>query len=221
MKRTIAKSGARTLQKSLRTPKLAKQSRLQAKLTALDKLVKSDKSLRIAIPIGVVLIFVVSLFFLNGGSWPKLPGSGPTAEEYKDQLQSQVDTEDGAPRSGRDPSTQQQTSLEDAASKPTGAGTRTDTPASGVTGDHDTHHTAEDVYGSNSDAQKSGISAAGCYIDYGIQGEQCLPAHAAGSDGKLDCSEVRKHFPNGVKVTGTDRFKLDKNGDKLACGQGE
>jgi hypothetical protein len=139
-------------------------------------------------------------------------------EAYKQQLQSQVQANDGSPNSGRDPASQGQTSLADAAAKPNGAGARTDTPASGVTGDNSTHASSSDVYG---DASKTGINAAGCYIDYGIQGQECLPAHAAGDDGKLTCSEVRQHFPQGIKVTGTDRFSLDKNGDKTACGSGD
>lgn len=139
-------------------------------------------------------------------------------ESYKKALQGQVTEGNGAPSNGRDPSTQQQTSLASAASQPSGVGQRTDTPAADVTGDHNHDTQPNDVYG---DSKKTGIGTNGCYIDYGIQGEQCLPAHAA-MGGELTCDNVRSHdFPHGIKVTGTDRFHLDTNHDGTACGHNE
>jgi hypothetical protein len=29
------------------------------------------------------------------------------------------------------------------------------------------------------------------------------------------------HFPDGVVVSGRDRFRLDRNGDGIACGTGD
>ncbi len=134
------------------------------------------------------------------------------------QLRDQVDTASGSPRSGRDPSSQAQTDLSAAASAPSGTGLRTDKPAAGVQGD--TNHSATHNH-AHTDTSRSGLNAAGCFIDYGIQGEQCLPAHAAESNGTLTCTEVRKHFPEGIKVTGTDRYRLDTNRDGIACGPRE
>ncbi|HSH18360.1 MAG TPA: hypothetical protein VK978_03175, partial [Candidatus Saccharimonadales bacterium] len=71
------------------------------------------------------------------------------------------------------------------------------------------------------DSKKTGVNAAGCYINYGIQGEQCLPAGLANADGTLSCDKVRTKFASGIKVSGNDRFHLDHNHDGLACGAGE
>lgn len=141
-----------------------------------------------------------------------------SAEAYKRDLQSQVDSSNGTPQTGRDPSTQQQTSLDQAASTASGNGLRTSTPAAGLT-DHSHHHaTYADMYG---DPSKTGINAAGCFIDYGIPGEQCLAAGLAEPDGALRCDKVRTKFPDGIKVSGTDRFHIDADGDGMACGAGE
>jgi hypothetical protein len=138
-----------------------------------------------------------------------------SAEVYKAQLQGQVDNPAGAPRDGRDPAGQGQSSLASAASKPAGAGKRTDKPAAGVKASGQAAAPA-----TTGSAQQTGLGTNGCYIDYGIQGQECLPAHAA-TNGTLTCDGVRMHFPHGIAVTGTDRFHLDHNGDGLACGHGE
>jgi hypothetical protein len=39
----------------------------------------------------------------------------------------------------------------------------------------------------------------------------------ANPDGSLSCSMVRMHFPQGLKVSGTDRFNLDTNKNGTAC----
>jgi hypothetical protein len=132
--------------------------------------------------------------------------------------QTQVDSPSGTSHSGHGASSQPQTSLAAAASAPTGAGSQyVDKPAAGVGENHSSHHTSADVYG---DPKQTGIGTNGCYIDYGIPGEQCLPAHAA-TNGTLTCVGVRKYFPSGIKVSGTDRFTLDTNHDTVACNSGD
>lgn len=198
----------------------AKKGAKPAKKLGLRERMASKQFRQLVLPL-VAIVVVTGAFLLARVALSHAGNNGdsPAAKAaYQKQLKDQVDTGQGSPRSGRDPSTQQQTSLSDAASKPSGTGTRTDTPASGVTGSTDTHHaTSGDVYG---DASKTGINSAGCYIDYGVQGQECLPAHAA-VNGVLTCDGVRAHFPQGIKVTGTDRFHLDKNGDKIACNAGD
>lgn len=183
------------------------------------KLVKftAKQSRKRLLSAGAALLLVVAAVAVIATKQPDPKVAG--IETYEDYLQGQVDTETGAPRAGRDPASQQQSSLASAASSPTGAGQRVDKPASDVQGDHNTHHSSSDVYG---DPNQTGIGVNGCYIDYGVQGQECVPAHAA-TDGKLTCEGVRTHggFPNGVKVTGKDRFNLDKNHDGTACGAGD
>lgn len=150
-----------------------------------------------ALPVIIVVGLVLSFVLLRNP--PKELVSD--IEAYQDQLQSQVDTETGSPRDGRDPSTQQQSSLETAASSPTASGQQGEQSASG-------------------DSGQAGINSSGCYYDYG-EPDQCVPAHAA-TGGTLTCEGVHSHgFPNGVKVVGEDRFKLDTNGDKMACATGD
>jgi hypothetical protein len=182
------------------------------------------KTVRIAAPLAVVAMLLILAVVIaavraeNGGSAAgDKPADGKAVQE---QLRGQVDAADGSPRSGRDPATQQQNSLSAAASRPTGvsASEVADRPASGVSGSHGNHATYNDVY---DDPNKTGIGTNGCFIDYGKPGEQCLPVHAAGDDRVPTCSEVRKYFPEGIVVSGTDRFHLDHNGDKLACGPNE
>jgi hypothetical protein len=137
-----------------------------------------------------------------------------SAKAYKGDLRGQVDTTAGAPRDGRDPAGQGQNDLATVASKPAGAGKRTDTPAAGVKA---TGQAAAPATTGSSTAQQTGLGTNGCYIDYGIQGQECLPAHAA-TNGTLTCDGVRMHFSHGIAVTGTDRFHLDHNTDGIACG---
>jgi hypothetical protein len=130
----------------------------------------------------------------------------------------QVENSKGEPLNGRNPANQSQTSLASAASSPAGNGRRTDTPAKDVKGDQNHKTTYSDTYG---DPKKTGINSAGCFVDYGIPGEQCMPAGMADKDGKLTCSAVHMHFPEGLKVSGTDRFNLDTNHDGIACNSGD
>ncbi|MBL8159622.1 hypothetical protein JNJ66_04140 [Candidatus Saccharibacteria bacterium] len=147
-------------------------------------------------------------------------------EEYQKQLQSQVESGDGAPLSGRDPASQPQNSLQSAASKPIGTESNIQTPddgstpAAGVNTDHSGHTGHTPVPGSSAnEAQESGVSSGGCLIDYGKAGEQCL--QYPGSRDKITCEYVRTKFKDGIAATGTDRFNLDRNKDKIACGKGD
>lgn len=154
--------------------------------------------------LGLTLIRTVSI----ADNASSKPGDVSGSQE---NLRQQVETADRIPRDGRDPASQQQNSLAAAASRDNGS-TLTDTEGTSSAGNGQPAKPS-DVF---TDSSKSGIGSNGCYVDYGIQGQQCLPAHAA-HNGSLDCGGVRKHFPDGIRVTGTDRFKLDKNGDSIAC----
>lgn len=181
----------------------------------------SRKALTILLPGAMLLIFVASIALVQFSTKPQ--SNAPKTQsvaDYQKSLKAQVDNSDGSPVSGRDPSSQSQTSLASAAATPSGTGTRTDKPASGVTGSTTTNKTTpSQVY--TTEQQKSGINDAGCFYDYGIPGQQCLSAAMANSDGTIGCDMVHMDFPSGIKVSGTDRFHLDKNGDGTACGQGD
>lgn len=199
-------------------PRLSHKIRLQ---TTADG---GRKFLRSALPIAFVLMLVMSaVIFQTVTTAPGNEVSVKTVstEEYQKSLKAQVDNENGSPTDGRNPANQSQTSLETAASTPSGTGTRTDAPASGVTGSTGAKVNPEDVYGTNDKQKATGINSAGCFYDYGVPGQECMPAHMAKADGSLDCNGVKMHFPKGVKVSGTDRFKLDTNGDGVACGFGD
>lgn len=187
---------------------------MDTKIQALQKRTSGSKSLWAA---GVTTVLVAGLFLAvsvtpltlfadNAGNRKVNPA------EYRRQLKNQVDTPAGEPRDGRDPMTQQQNSLAQAAASPVGNGTRTDKPAAAATGH--AHHGPKhaDVYG---DVARTGINAAGCYVDYGIPGEQCV--RAAQHSTAPVCSEIRRTFPQGVKVSGKDRFGLDRNKNSVAC----
>ncbi|HSH56115.1 MAG TPA: hypothetical protein VK983_04810 [Candidatus Limnocylindrales bacterium] len=139
------------------------------------------------------------------------------ARAYRQQLQSQVESADGTPREGRNPATQKQSGLMAAASVPAGAGSRTDRPAAGVQG---TVRGSADAHAGHNQ-RPEGVTSAGCLVDYGKPGEQCVSADLMSSQGTLSCAAVRKQFDSGVKVSGTDRFRLDTNSDKIACGRGD
>jgi hypothetical protein len=165
------------------------------------------------IPRSLLLLLVASMILLAVSLSQRQPAEINLAEAaaYKEQLRSQVDTTSGEPRSGRDPATQQQTSLSSAASSPSGAGTQIDPP---VSDPNSQDASASLVLG---DPSQTGLNASGCFYDYGIPGQQCVPAQAA-NGGVLACSGVHKYFPSGVIVSGTDRFHLDNNLDGTACG---
>lgn len=188
------------------------------------KLVNKLHQLKFTRRIYVVIALCSVVVLIGLVSW-LIPKNEDHAHHHEDSAFNQqtsrhlVDMADSAPQTGRDPSQQQQASLNDAASRPTASGKQTDKPAADVQGDHNHDHaTHEDVV---NDPSETGVGLNGCYVDYGVQGEQCVPAHIAGDDKKLSCHEVHSKFANGIKVTGTDRFGLDKNHDGVACGDGD
>lgn len=139
------------------------------------------------------------------------PDSDALAGDHQRDLKAAVDSEDGEPQNGRDPASQIQNSLASAATKPSGPGQRTDTPAANVQGDHD-HHAEHHT--------QPGVTSGGCIVGYGKPGEQCLPTPGEGKP--VTCDYVhQKGFPHGIAVTGNDRYHLDKNHDETACGHGD
>ena len=186
--------------------------------------IAKTKAVLLSRPFFVVLIMLTALSFANVlregqviGDAAGNAGNKPQRTQTEQQLQAQVETPKGEPQTGRDPASQPQNGLATAASRPSGFGERTDTPAAGVTGSQ-RQTKASDVY---KDPKQTGIGSNGCYVDYGVQGQQCLPAHASGDDKFLTCAEVRGHFKDGIKVTGTDRFHLDGNTNGTACEPGD
>jgi hypothetical protein len=169
--------------------------------------------------IGLGVAVLVGLLALAGSGG--LSGD-PTADaaggsSKRDRMREEVDDEAGAPRNGRDPASQAQASLASAAASPQGNGRRVERPAAAVHGDHGRDVVPSDVLG---EGRRRGLTAAGCFADYGVPGQQCLPAHAA-TRGVVTCAGVLAHFPNGVQVSGRDRFRLDRNRDGTACGTGD
>src|SRR3712207_3118094 len=131
--------------------------------------------------------------------------------EYQKSLQAQVQDATGAPKAGRDPAAQPQTSLAEAAGRPNakpaaqGKGTPVTTPRK-----------PEQVL---KDPKTTGVLSNGCANGYG-EADQCLPARAPGNK-DVTCAYVLKIFPQGVAVAGKDRLKLDSNGDGWACRDGD
>lgn len=138
------------------------------------------------------------------------------ASPIRQQLRNQVEKANGSPLKGRDPANQSQSSLLSAAAQSNGIGRRTDKPAVGVRGDTRRVDPASVL----PDSKKTGVMANGCLIDYGQPGQECVPARMI-SKTSIACDEIRKVFPNGVLVSGTDRFGLDTDSDGIACGPGD
>jgi len=145
------------------------------------------------------------------------PDGGVNARVYLADLRSQVDTPAAAPRPGGDPASQRQQGLAAAAAQPNGAGRRVAKPARAVRGDRNRRVTSDRIFAA---LKARGLSESGCFIDYGRPGDQCLPAHVAQGQ-TVTCAAVRAHFPSGIAVTRRDRFRLDRNGDGVACGAGD
>lgn len=171
----------------------------------------SRKSLFVAISTGMSILVVAVAFVLIS---IRSDNNFVSADANQKQLRGQVETVTGAPRDGRDPASQPQTSLGDVASKPTGSG-RQKTDSTTKKSD-----TSSQTNANSTNANQDGLGTNGCYTDYGIQGQECLPAHAA-TNGVLTCDGVNSHFPNGIKVTGTDRYHLDHNHNGIACDSSE
>jgi hypothetical protein len=122
----------------------------------------------IKLPRSVILL--AALTFLAASVAVMADRSRPLTA-YQLQLRGQVDTTDGAPRTGRNPATQPQTSLAAAASQPAGNGLRVDTPAANITGDHN-HHVQPSAVLPN--PHTTGKLFNGCLIGYPAAGEQCV-----------------------------------------------
>ena len=86
------------------------------------------------------------------------------------QLKAQVDTPEGAPRNGKDPANQPQTSLKAAASQHVGNGTRTDRPAAAVKGTSKRVDPAS-VLG---DRKQDGRTTGGCLLTGPKPGDRCV-----------------------------------------------
>jgi hypothetical protein len=156
----------------------------------------------------VVLAAAVLLVLVLDGQAPAAGREGPTP--YQRQLQAQVEDGAGAPKAGRDPAAQPQTSLAQAAGRPhakpaTGKGTRVTSPRQ-----------AGPQVG---DPGKSGVLSNGCAVGYG-DADQCLPARAPGN-APMTCAYALTLFPEGVPVRAKDRLRLDTNGDGWACRDGD
>jgi hypothetical protein len=90
---------------------------------------------------------------------------------YQMQLLREVDMANGAPRQGRDPADQIQTSLKTAASQPIGPGLQVEKPAAKVTGDHSHHVLPSQVL---ADPTTTGMLASGCLIGFAQAGQKCV-----------------------------------------------
>jgi len=148
----------------------------------------------------VMLVLVGSFVTVNVASAAKNSMLDP--QTYQRKLQSEVETTNGVPRSGRDPSTQKQTSLAAAASRPIGSGQRVDKPAAKVHGTH-RHVDPASVL---PNTRKLGVLASGCLNSYGLPGEQCLPARTPSNPtGKKPfvCDSVRKLAPPRPGIANT------------------
>jgi hypothetical protein len=101
--------------------------------------------------------------------------------------------------------------LAQAAAQPVGPGKNTDKPAKAVRGGQK-QVAPEDVL-------PQGRRVNGCAAGYGNAG-QCVPEFSAGQR-RTTCGQLKKTFPEGIEVTGTDTLGLDSNDDGLACGPGD
>jgi hypothetical protein len=176
------------------------------------------KSLPFKRPAALFVVLAVTIAAVHLVAAINDPRPNPI-QDYRAQLSAQVDTETGAPRSGRDPAVQIQTSLAAAASQPIGTGLMVEKPAAGVVGTP-RHVQPSDVI---PDLKKTRVLASGCLLDYGKPGEQCLPPYIPGNTANLpdSCAAVRRLFPAGIQVSGRDSFGIDKNSDKVACGNSD
>jgi hypothetical protein len=131
---------------------------------------------------------------------------------FQASLRASVENANGEPRVN--PASVAQTSLAQAASRKNGPGARTDTLARGAT--FRTIRRPAEL----PSVKETGVISGGCLVDYGVPGAQCIPARGRGGRA-LTCADVVSIFPDGIRVTGSDRFRLDPNGDKMACGPGD
>lgn len=151
-------------------------------------------------------------------TWQYSAASAPAVQKIptgqiarQPQTDNQLETTTGAPAKGRNPASQQQTALGAAASQPIGAGQRTSRPAADLKGDKRRVNPADVL----PDTKKTGMLANGCLADYGRPGEECVPSYAVSQANP--CQSIRRNFPGGVVVSGSDRFNLDTNRNGTAC----
>ena len=161
-----------------------------------------DRSIRAHVLPAGLLVLVLD------GQAPAAGREGPTP--YQRQLQSQVEDAAGAPKAGRDPAMQAQTSLAQAAGRPNAR------PATGRTTRVTSPRSPKAVLG---DPRTTGRFSNGCAVGYG-DADQCLPARAPGNK-PVTCAFVLSAFPEGVQVRGTDRLRLDTDKDGWACRDGD
>lgn len=110
-------------------------------IPSLLRKITTKRALRFVIPVAVVLVLAgVVLLQQTVLSTDAEAGSTAATKQHKEQLHDQVTNQDGTPGDGRDPASQYQHSLSDAASRPSGSSQRhVDAPAAGVTHDHHNH----------------------------------------------------------------------------------
>ena len=131
---------------------------------------------------------------------------------FQASLRATVENANGEPRIN--PASVTQTSLAKAAAGKNGPGARTDKLA------REAKFRKIQRPAELPSVKETGVISGGCLVDYGAPGAQCVPARGRGG-GALTCGDVVAMFPDGVRVTGRDRFGLDSNGDKTACGPGD
>jgi hypothetical protein len=204
------KAGRSTADRARQRAQLRAPGRIRAIATSLPRTVVLGAGAGAAVLVG-------SMVAAGSGSAATQAQQG--LSHYQEVLRSQVQQPDGAPSEGRDPARQKQTGLLSAAQRPQGPGLRGRPPAADVeSGGH--HHPASLPSSVLQDPKKTGVLSSGCALDYGRQGVQCLPARAPGNK-PLSCAYVLTLFPDGVVVSGRDRFGLDTNRDGVACDRGD
>jgi hypothetical protein len=149
-------------------------------------------------------------------------GAPKSTKTYQQQLQSEVETDYGSPRDGRNPASQTQTSLAYAASQPAGPGQQVDKPAAAVVGSHSHHVDPKTVL---PDTRNTGVVSGGCLLGYGQPGEKCVqvgkaqPANGAKLTGNLplNCDPSQTLALQGILLNSTDPFNRPAASDKAAC----
>jgi hypothetical protein len=147
---------------------MTKQTNHTTQIDKTDNDAKQNKTPQLNWALVLILIFAATFSMVHMVS----AKVGAPEQTYQEQLQSEVDTEAGAPRDGRNPAIQTQTTLAYAASQPAGPGTQVDKPAAAVVGDHDHHVDPTSVL---PDTKNTGVLSSGCLLAYGVAGDQCTP----------------------------------------------
>lgn len=121
----------------------------------------------------LVLVFMLGLLGIKSAVV-----AAKNSQNYQQLLKSQTDNMYGAPRSGRNPAFQQQTSLASAASQPVGNGRWTQKPASAIKG------TSKQVNPKTvlPDTKKTGVLSNGCSVLFGVSADQCVGSNTNTTD---------------------------------------